>query len=336
MLFSSTAGWFLIGLAGTALTSFFAAIGTQQQPKHLTIPLHGLIVAVYAPLIAISVNMLPSRLIEGGLAGWLELALAMSSALSCHALLAVGHRLMALKRLAVQASSSPTTAIVSHELPQRTLSGHILVNSSVADYRKAVIAAEGGGRDFAFIQRRIAPYLLSDSMLRLIASQRFGDGHPEMNAYISSHQRRRQAFFESLDSGARYREMFSRQTILHYVKSGTHSEEMWPLPSSAIVDVLKNWRDALLHHPNYYVGISDHSLPIKYHLIDNECLILHEPVGKGDDIRLNSFFIYGKEIGAVVVRDFDVIWGLIDPEWRDRQKIARWIKDELIPLARRR
>ncbi|WP_420130368.1 hypothetical protein [Longimicrobium sp.] len=216
------------------------------------------------------------------------------------------------------------------------VSAQVLVNTSVAEYRRAVVKAEAQGKDFAYIQRRLAPYLHKDEALHYIATQRFGAGNPEMEAYVAAHQSRRAAFFSALGAGVRYRELFPRSAIVRYVATGTHSDEMWPLPVSTIIELLDNWREVLLRYHNYYVGISDHALPIKYHVIDAECVILHEPVGKGDDIRLNSLFIYGRDVASIAVKDFDLVWGLIDPEWRDRERIARWISEELVPLANRR
>jgi len=336
MLFGSTVLWFLLGLSGTAFTSLFAAIGTQSRPKHMTLPLHALLAAAYIPLILVAVNAIPPKLMAPSWAAWFVLGLAVFGATTTHSLIAVGYRLVVAQKVRDAAVGPAPSKLVSRELPQRCHPAYVMINASVADYREAVASAEQAGRDFAFVQRRIAPYLNSDEMLRFIATHRFGAGNAEMNAYVSSHQRRRQAFFACLDSGARYREMFPREAILSYVQTGTHAEEMWPLAPATVVDLLKNWRQTLLQYPNYHVGISDHHLPIKYHLIDGECVILHEPVGKGDDFRLNSVFVYGQQIGGMVAKDFDLVWGLIDPEWRDRQKIARWIKDELIPLARRR
>jgi hypothetical protein len=336
MLFSSTAGWFLIGLVATAVISLFTAIGTQGSPKQFTAPLHWIVIAIYAPLLALLTNSLGHYLTEKPSSVWLILSLILTVAIVSHGLWASLIRIDDLKKLLSHRDLDLPTEPFSHEPPPGASRGLILVNLSIAEYRTAVVSAEANGRDFAFIQRRIAPYLLSDSTLKFIAAQRFGDGHSEMHAYVASHLLRRQAFMQSLESGAKYREVFSRKTLLDYVKTGTHSEEMWPLPPTAVIDLLKNWQETLLQYPNYYVAISDHNLPLKYHLIDNECVILHEPVGKGEDIRLNSFSIYSREIGTKVRKDFEIIWGMTDPEWRDRHRIARWIKSELIPLARQR
>jgi hypothetical protein len=336
MLFDATVRLFLLGLSTTAVISLFAAIGTQSRPKHLTFSLHCVIVGIYLPLLWIALNELPLTLIPTLYTAWLVTLLASFTAVTAHALIIARREIAGVTKALSGSRGARSVDTFLHEPPKSSQLGYILVNSSVAHYREAVLLEEEKGRDFAYIQRRIAPYLYSDSTLQAIARQRFGAGNPEMNAYISAHQRRRQSFFASIESGARYREMFQRQVLLRYIETGTHADEMWPISSSAVVDLLKNWRQVLLQYPNYYVGISDQSLPIKYHLIDGECVILHEPVGKGDDIRLNSFFMFGRETGMCVQADFDLVWGLIDPEWRDRERIARWIKDELIPLARRR
>lgn len=331
ILFESSFDSYLLGLSITSLISFLAAIGTQHKPKQVSIPLHIVISGIYLPIIAFGVNRIPLSIISTSTTGWLVLSL-------CFLIVAVSHTLIFVlhqnkKRLATK---SVTISLLTLDPPPKAEITYVLANTNVMQYRNAIVSTEEKGKEFAYIQRRIAPYFYPEDVLRLIAKERFGAGNIEMNAYINSNNRRKQAFFNALEAGARYREMFQRELIELYVRTGTHWGEMWPISPNGIVSLLKNWRETLLRHPNYFVGITEQSLPLKYHLINNECLILHEPVGKGDDFRLNSLFIYSAEVGSQVAKDFDIIWGLIDPKWRDRNHIANWIKEELIPLAKKR
>jgi len=256
MLFESAVSFFLIGLSATAVISLFAAIGTQGHPKHLTLPLHVVIAGIYLPLLAIGVNELPLTFITRPSTAWLVLVLVALSATCIHGLVVMWRREAVSNPETVDAGAIAELKTIIDKRPEGSQLGYILLNTGVSQYRETVLSAEEKGRDFAYIQRRIAPYFFTDEMLRFIAGQRFGAGNAEMNKYVSAHQRRRQAFFAALDSGARYREMFERRTLLRYVQTGTHAEEMWPLSPSTIVDLLKNWRQALLAHTNYYVGIS--------------------------------------------------------------------------------
>lgn len=331
-LVDTSVAWILAGIACTFLATVLTVRRIGKRHKRFSLTAHVLMVGAYLPLVIIVLALLEPRFKGTSPGRVLTLGLASVTFPCAHALMASWRRLRDLRS---EGSGRATSELGLKRIPPaRSVMARVLVNCSVAEYRDAILDAESEASDFAFVQRRIAPYLNSDEMLRFVAAQRFGEGHPETHAYVATHQRRRQAFLAALDSGARYREILPRNSIMRYVETGTHSDDMWPLPVAAVVELLQNWRQAILAHPNYYVAISDYALPLKYHVVDGECVVLHEPVGKTEHLRFNSIFIYSKEAAAAVAKDFDVVWGLIDPQWRDSTRVANWIKDELVALAR--
>jgi hypothetical protein len=330
-----TVGILLLGVAATGAVSLLTTISVQQGRRHIPLPLHLVVASTYLILLSVVVDELPSKLIPSKDTAWFFFGVVALASVMIHSLGVAGVRRS--RRIATprDVDGAPTTTRPPN-IPERATAVYALVNLSVSDYRTAVAAAEQSGVDFRYIQRRIAPYFNTDSMLRAIAQQRFGAGNQEGQEYVAAHRQRREAFFAMLEKGARYREIFPRAAILQYVRTGTHAEDMWPLTPATVVDLLNNWRDALLNYPNYHVAISDEALPIKYHVIDENLLIIHEPVGRGDTIRFNSFFTFGESVAKPVAEDFDLVWSLIDPLWRDREHLNSWIVDDLVPLAQRR
>ena len=72
---------------------------------------------------------------------------------------------------------------------------------------------------------------------------------------------------------------------------------------------------------------------MKYHVIDSKAVIIHEPIGRGDSHRLNSAIILDQVVGSRFAADLDMVWGLVDPMWRDPRFISEWIDSELVPQA---
>jgi hypothetical protein len=332
MLFDTLAVSLLLGLAGSALLAVLGTFAAQSKPHRISLPLHVAIAMTYLPVVLIVVDQLLviSRCNRDTV--WVVVLLTSVTSMTLHALATL---IVRVRRLANEFRNL-SAGISSRKPPITAHLAYVLVNSTAASYRQIISDTERDTRTFAFIQRRIAPYMHSDEMLSAVAENRFGAGNPEKEAYVRAHQGRRTAFFRSLENGATYREIYPRDALINFVRTGTHSAELWPLTPAAVVDLLSSWRKAITMYPTYYVGICDDAAPIKYHVLDEDCVVLHEPIGKGDDIRMNSILIYSAAVGKQVAADFGLLWSLIDPAWRDRVKLARWIQEELIPLAKER
>ncbi|AXH96961.1 hypothetical protein [Ornithinimicrobium avium] len=220
--------------------------------------------------------------------------------------------------------------------PALTLDAEILVNATVSDYREHILAAEKAAESFALIQYRIAPHFLGEGAIQRIAEGRYGEGHPDAIGYRTGQLERRNNFLQKLSAGVPCREIYSRSQLLAYVEQRGRPASGTNLSPQEVVDSLERWIHHLLNCPTYHAGITDARIPLKYHLLGGDVVVLHEPVRVDDHYRVNSLFIYSSAVVNRFAKDFELIWAGIAPEWRSSQDLAAWIRSDLIPLARKR
>lgn len=312
-------------LVGIAIAAFLASIGLNfnssdldHEPRWKAYAKQVAIALLYLPLIPVLLQCLPGPLTGTQVLRYVVLPLVAVLAVLLHVTLYVWRSGTSLRHVPPKGSELAMTSI----------------NSTIVAYKKAITAAESNAKELAYIQHRIAPYFLSDSSLLSIAERRFGEGSPDADIYVAQHRARRVAFYAFLGAERTYREVYPRTRLRNYVETGTHADDKWPLTPNEVMDTLLRWAEALERYPSYHVAISDASIPIKYHVIDSEILVIHEPVGRpGDDRRLNSIMTYSKKIGREAMRDFDQIWADTAVEWRNSHTVANWIRSELVPLA---
>ncbi len=290
-------------------------------------PIHLLMGLIYVPLCIVVINYLPERWFSNALSVKI-MVIILTIAISVGA-----HRgiLLVCSRMNKQ-NKNETRTEAGEMLPSVTSNTY----NTVEKYKTAINEAEGNAEELLYIQHRIAPYFKRNTAIEFIASARFGAGSADYKNYVEEHLGRRQEFYKFLANGGAYREIFPRKQLLKYVSSGTHADNKWPLPADEIVALLTGWRETLLRYPNFKSAISDDSIPIKYHIIDRNLVILHEPVGKGDVYRLNSVFINCEKTNRNFRDDFEIIWSLTDEKWRDAAFLSDWIEAELIPMAGQR
>lgn len=317
-------GVFLLGVSVTASLTV-GGIWAQASSFTMTRIAHILVIACYLPLLPIVVELLPKALAPTRITALLTLILTVALLGSIH---------IATTRSLRSPSTviPPPTSIALSE----TASAYVLAHSSASNYHKSVIELEQKCSDFRYVQYRVAPYFLPAKAVEHVADLRFGTGDAQRERYIKSQEDRRAAFFRLIGRGASVREIYPRGRLLSYVESGTHFADLWPLTPELMQQLLVQWRDAIVHFGNYNVAIADESVPMKYHVLDSEAIIFHEPIGRGDSHRINSLFILDPALGATFAQDFDLIWSLIPPKWRDPSGLAQWIDTELIPLALKR
>jgi hypothetical protein len=312
-------------LIGTSITALLTLLGIKSQTS-ISIRAQGMqavVFFIYAPLLVVAVNALPALLDTTKANSWLVLVLALATATLVH------------YSLVSTASHSRASFNLTNKPPvDGAVPAYVKTHSTTSDYHNSVVALEEGGQDFALVQYRIAPYFLPPEAVEHIAQLRFGAGNPLRDRYIDAQAKRRKAFFQLIARGAQIREIYPRNRLMNYVTTGTHFGELWPLTPDLMERLLREWQRAIVTFPNYTVAIADESIPMKYHVIDGRSVILHEPVGRGDSHRLNSVFILDPTIGSRFAADFDLVWGLIDPRWRDAEHISAWIDDGLIPAAK--
>ena len=213
----------------------------------------------------------------------------------------------------------------------------VVINDSVRRYKDSILEAESGIQMMNNIQWRIAPYFKTDEIIRYIARQRFGDGSPNIEAYLA-----RACKADGLGSQLSLRQTRLCERFIRFrdccstFRTGTHAENKWPLTPDMVRGLLNAWINALNTHENYVVGITALSLPIKYHILNDDRVVIHEPVGEGESFRLNSIILYGHDTAAPFLADFERVWSEIPPEFRNRQSVTSWIEGELIPQADRK
>jgi hypothetical protein len=317
----------LFGLFITGVCTIAGLKAQSSEPlSGRALALHLLLFTCYAPIVVFIVQVLPERLVATRGSALLFVAVLLLLAAAVHMLL--------VQRRAIRMRALVPPAIAPRGQLDASIAAHVATYAASDAYHRAIVQLEEQGSEFCFVQYRIAPYFLPEAAVEHVASLRFGAGSPLKEKYIEAQRKRRDAFNHLIARGARVREIYPRSRLVSYIKTGTHLGEMWPLTPDQMVELLSGWRHAIASFPNYTVAIADESVPMKYHLIDEKAVILHEPIGRGDSHRLNSVFILNETIGARFSEDFEMVWDLIEPAWRDSEKIVSWIDTTLIPDAK--
>ena len=321
----SGVGAVLLGLAVSALITTLG-LAAQASELRFSRTVNSLLLVTYAPSILVVVNSLPDSVSPNPQSSYVISILSITAG-------ALIHCVVALRRT-LKISGARKLAV--HQPLKGAVPAYVLTHSTTSQYHKSVAAIEERGTDFRYVQYRISPYFLPSAAVAYVADSRFGTGNPLREAYIDAQARRRKAFFQLIARGACVREIYPRDRLLNYIATGTHAGGLWPLTPELMRDLIIEWRNAILTFPNYMVGIADDSVPMKYHLVDEATVIIHEPIGRGDSHRLNSIFILDQEVGRQFATDFDLVWELIDPKWRDPESLRVWIDNELLPTSQHR
>ena len=325
----------LLGLSAVALFTLLVTIASAERPPRGWMSKSSFNMAlgfVYIPAIIWALNGVfeLSKLPQGW--AYIVLVLIVANSLLLH------FYIQSRSNNQGQITSIMPPASAAPALPKHkgAMLAEVVINDSVRRYKDSILEAESGIQMMNNIQWRIAPYFKTDEIIRYIARQRFGDGSPNIEAYLAEHQGRRARFAALLASNAPVREIYSLPRLLQYVRTGTHAENKWPLTPDMVRGLLNAWINALNTHENYVVGITALSLPIKYHILNDDRVVIHEPVGEGESFRLNSIILYGHDTAAPFLADFERVWSEIPPEFRNRQSVTSWIEGELIPQADRK
>jgi hypothetical protein len=311
-------GVFLLGLSATAVVALLIA-SVQGPMTRFPVALNMVVGVAYLPIVLIAVNGLPSGIVDKTRTGLLVLLLGAIISGLIHYII--------WQRYGSSRRPDGNTDDFTSAGPS------VKTTFSSGDYHKLVVKAEQVAKDLCYIQFRVAPYFLSTEAIRHMAKLRFGEGNDDGDKYVEAQDARQKAFFRLMSSGARIREIYARDRLIQYVMTGTHQTNLWPLPPAMIIQLLNNWRRAVISNPNYFVAISDENVPFKYHVIDRHKVVIHEPIGRGDKNRLNALIIDDSRTAEMVAKDFEYVWSLVDTRWRDREHVGQWIEEFLIPLA---
>ncbi|GAB3453520.1 hypothetical protein [Actinophytocola sediminis] len=345
-----------VGLVvNVVVAALFAQSGKANSPRPLS--RHIALALSYLALLPIVVNLVPASILPSRAAAIFVTLALVTAVLGVHVscvtvirskkqreihgrdIIEAEKQISDLRlEIAREERDGPLSAdpIARRNVPKDAVLARTVSHTTVSGYRAAIAELEATAGEFSFIQHRISPYFKTSGGIDDVARIRYGEGSPDADDYRYSQTSRKKSFAAHLAAGNRLREIYPRDKITLYVKTGALAPKMWPMKPSEVVASLVNWKHALETFDSYFVGIADEKVPLKYHIIDQEVVILHEPIGRGDSHRLNSIFIYGAESARPFVEDFELLWSLIPSEWRSTVSVAAWIENELIPLAQKR
>ena len=215
--------------------------------------------------------------------------------------------------------------------------GTQIESCSSAKYTDFVLAQEKQSNELIILPKRLNTAYKPESMIRDIAEQRYGHGidKTSYDKYISGHMTRSKQFFDYLDSGKLYYELFNKCTLIEYVQ-GMHHNGIKSLNIKYMTEMLERWKATILAHPkNYFIGLVDAVLPFKYEIFDRKIVSMHETVGQHSKNRVSALIIKEPNIVQCLVNDFETMWDTLAPEECEPEKICEWIDTYLIgPLKK--
>lgn len=314
-------------LIGISVTAFLTVVGIKAQAgsAEMKSGVHVLVFCVYAPALAVIIESMNSIIIATRNTTILIFLISTLTASLVHYI--IWDTRSRRRKLDSGIGIPPVAGAVP---------AYVKTHTTTSEYHQSVVELEEHGVDFAFIQSRIAPYFLPPDAVQYVAELRFGAGNPLLQRYVEAQDKRRKAFFRLVARGAVIREIYPRSRLVNYVTTGSHLGDLWPLTPDLMQQLLREWQRAIVQFPNYTVAIADEPVPMKYHVIDRRCVVLHEPIGRGDAHRLNSVFMFGGSLAERFAKDFDLVWDVIDPRWRDSKEISSWIDTDLYAASQLR
>lgn len=211
--------------------------------------------------------------------------------------------------------------------------GGIYVEScSSEQYTDFVLFEEKKAQELIILPKRLNTAYKPRKMIEEIAEQRYGHGIniAGYNKYINGHMARSQQFFDFLENGKIYYELFNKHTLIEYVQ-GMHHNGIKNLNSKYMLEMLEKWKDTIKRHPNnYFIGLIDAILPFKYEIFDRKIVSMHETVGRHAKNRVSALIIREKDVVNNLVNDFEMLWNALDPEECTSEYVCAWIDEFLI------
>lgn len=205
----------------------------------------------------------------------------------------------------------------------------VKLSMSPQDYKDIILEMEKDAKEIQLLSKRLTVMFKSEEMIHEMARKRFGDGSSHIEAYIDEHTRRKYSFFSALDSGCKIHEIHNKVELEKYLKERSHVG-IGQMGYAHVLQMVENWKKAMSDYPNqYFVALTEESIPFKYELVNGEWMVIHESVGAQSNQRMNALFINSEEIVNQIRKDFFAIWDRTNREDRDRNSISAWI-DKII------
>ena len=227
--------------------------------------------------------------------------------------------------------SSSSTERVQEE-PKLPALSVVEVCISSAQYAEAIIRIEENATQIDRMVKRVSAVFKDPSEVEAIAAKRFGPGSTQAKAYLWEHKERRRAFLQNLNAGTlTCREIYNIQELTQYFERRRHGVNV-TLERSVLRRTVNDWLDAISSSSNYYIGLTQDPIPLKYQVFDHRGVVIHEAIGSLDGQRLNALIIRDEAAVKFFQGDFDHVWDRIPSEMRERRTVLRLIYTRLVPL----
>lgn len=313
----------IIALAtGCAITGIpTIAAGVRSENPRIKEPVFSAGLAfIYIPF-AYGITWLWSQL---GTVGWSEFFLLTLVFLAAHGAWLIGRYR--------RKHGHPESSYLAARGIQAQFVDSVFVSRSPKDYRELIVPAEHRATTLDRIPKRLSVVFKGTQTIRSIAVQRFGEGSTNVQHYLDEHEERTREFFASLRNGMICREIYSKQELKEYLRTGNHGSGT-KIAKPDRLDNLSRWTNTIKLYPQYSVALTNEKLPFKYQVIDSKIVVMHEAIGKNDRGRLNAVAISSESVAEGFLSDFDLIWDRVPPIDRDPDLVIKWIQEELVPLC---
>ncbi len=202
---------------------------------------------------------------------------------------------------------------------------NIKLSMSPKDYKDLILKMENSSKEILLLSKRLTVMFKSESMIQEMAKKRFGEGSPHIEAYIDEHNLRKRSFFSALKRGCKIYEIHNKIELEKYLKERSHIG-IGQMGYEYVIEMVENWKRTMQEYPQqYFVALTEESIPFKYELVNREWMVIHESVGAQSDQRMNALFINSKEIVEDVRKDFFAIWERTSNADKEKRNINAWI-----------
>ena len=222
---------------------------------------------------------------------------------------------------------------------------NVKVSLDPVGYLEMVFLTEGNATHIKTMPKRIHVMFKSEEFIELIARHRYGTHGEGYQPYIEFHKKRKRIIDEGLKQGMVIEELHYIDSLIDYCKKRRHNGVDISLDPKYFRDMLRRWKMLLIAQKRapekckYYVRLTDKDIFLKYEIIDNDTVLIHEPVGNRSKTRLNALMIQGNDVTKEVERDFRERWEhqCIDErnriDYRDNESVITFIDTILFPIV---
>ncbi len=221
----------------------------------------------------------------------------------------------------------------SSEPTLQSLSASLTVSTSPSEYKTLILTLEREAQRISRLPKRISTIFKSDSAVVELAMKRFGEGSSNIEHYVEEHLERKKMLFASLEEGLVLREIYSLEELTSYYQKGIHGFHI-RMSDDSISQTFANWINAIEQFDHYHVALTSEPLPLKYEVINDIFVVMHEVVGQADAHRVNAISIESMQVAQKFQSDFDLIWERTAKDFRDKNFVLDTIK-ELISEKRK-